>query len=355
MEALIILLKNYIQQHPRRYIPYITRNFLNEKLLNILKKYSFTLKELCYRLKENIPLDKIFTCKYCGKKLKYTDNHKYGIYCSCKCLAKHVQNLQVTRDKFKATCFKRWGVSTNLKSQDTKDKIKETCKKKYKTEYYVQSDDFKTKSVATCTEKYGVSSYTKTQACRDKIKETCLKNYGETTFLKTTKCKEILQQCSLEQYGTQYHSQSKEFQEKVYNTKKRNNTYTKSNQEDKAYQILLTKFSKDDILRQYRSNLYPFACDFYIKSLDLYIEYNGHWSHGKEPFNPNNLKHIEILNIWKQRSLETNFKNKKKQSYVDAINIWTIKDPLKYKTAKDNNLNYKVFWNLTEIRDWKMS
>lgn len=41
MEDIIILLKNYIQQHPRRYIPYITKNLsLHFKLLfcNIIKK-----------------------------------------------------------------------------------------------------------------------------------------------------------------------------------------------------------------------------------------------------------------------------------------------------------------------------
>ena len=84
----------------------------------------------------------------------------------------------------------------------------------------------------------------------------------------------------------------------------------------------------------------------------LYIEYNGHWSHGKEIFDPNNPQHIAILNIWKQRSMKSNFKDIKKQSYIDAINIWTIKDPLKVKTAKENKLNYKVFWNIEEVKNW---
>ena len=28
---------------------------------------------------------------------------------------------------------------------------------------------------------------------------------------------------------------------------------------------------------------YPFACDFYISSLDLFIECNYHWTHGGKP------------------------------------------------------------------------
>ena len=29
---------------------------------------------------------------------------------------------------------------------------------------------------------------------------------------------------------------------------------------------------------------YPFACDFYISSLDLFIECNYHWTHGGKPY-----------------------------------------------------------------------
>ena len=110
-----------------------------------------------------------------------------------------------------------------------------------------------------------------------------------------------------------------------------------------------TKFSKDDIKRQYKSKLYPFACDFYIKSLDLYIETNGHWSHGWDhkkclgPFNSNNPEHIKLLNKWKSK--DTKY-------YRNAIKVWTINDILKYKTAKQNKLNYKVFWNLNEVEYW---
>ena len=53
--------------------------------------------------------------------------------------------------------------------------------------------------------------------------------------------------------------------------------------------MLLIIFEKDDIIRQYYDkDRYPFNCDFYIKSKDLFIEYQGHPSHGYCPFNRNN-------------------------------------------------------------------
>lgn len=41
-------------------------------------------------------------------------------------------------------------------------------------------------------------------------------------------------------------------------------------------------------------------------------------------------------------------------SYLGAIEVWTVRDPLKRKTAEENNLNYLVFWDndLTDAKEW---
>lgn len=76
----------------------------------------------------------------------------------------------------------------------------------------------------------------------------------------------------------------------------------------------------------------------FIYSIDLFIEINAFWTHGKHLFNENNEDDIQILNSWKQKA-ETS------KQYKSAINVWTVMDPLKYKTAKDNNLNYLPIWS----------
>lgn len=40
--------------------------------------------------------------------------------------------------------------------------------------------------------------------------------------------------------------------------------------------------------------------------------------------------------------------------YNNAIHTWTVRDPLKRKTAEENNLNYLVFWDndLTDAKAW---
>lgn len=59
---------------------------------------------------------------------------------------------------------------------------------------------------------------------------------------------------------------------KSYETKRRNNSFNTSSDEEVYYNYLLQHFEETDILRQYRDERYPFNCDFYIKSLDLFIE-----------------------------------------------------------------------------------
>ena len=85
-------------------------------------------------------------------------------------------------------------------------------------------------------------------------------------------------------------------------TKRKNGTFKMSKKEDKAYDILCKKFGKDDIIRQYQSEKYPFNCDFYIKSLDLYIECNFSWTHGKHWFDENNEEDIRRLEFMKSKN-----------------------------------------------------
>ena len=56
-----------------------------------------------------------------------------------------------------------------------------------------------------------------------------------------------------------------------------------------------------------------------------------------------NIDDIEKLNKWKQKN--TKF-------YNNAIDVWTKRDQLKIKTAKDNNLNYKAFYSLNELKQY---
>ena len=53
------------------------------------------------------------------------------------------------------------------------------------------------------------------------------------------------------------------------------NSYNSKAEKDE-YKLLLQKFNPEDIISQYyNKERYPFKCDFYIKTIDTYIEVNG--------------------------------------------------------------------------------
>lgn len=126
--------------------------------------------------------------------------------------------------------------------------------------------------------------------------------------------------------------QNENILQKNFDSKKKHNSYKQSKPEELLYEYLCNRYGTDDILRQYKSDLYPYNCDFYIKSLDLYIELQGYWSHGYHPFNSNDKNDIERLNKLISR--------KDKFGYAHAIDVWTVRDVNKRNIAKQNNLNY---------------
>ena len=125
--------------------------------------------------------------------------------------------------------------------------------------------------------------------------------------------------------------------EKYFNTLKERNWFNKSKVEDNLYLDLKNEFGEDNVLRQYKDERYPFNCDFYIPSDDLFIELNRWWHHGPHKFDSNNKEDLDLLEIWKEKA-------KCSKQYENAIYTWTIRDIEKYKVAKENNLNYKVIY-----------
>lgn len=123
----------------------------------------------------------------------------------------------------------------------------------------------------------------------------------------------------------------------VSNKMKENGTYGKSTPEENYYIYLVNNYGQEGVIRQYRDDRYPFDCDFYIPSEDLFIEINKHWTHGGKPFDQFNLDDISMLEDWQESAKTSRF-------YQNAIYVWTDLDVRKQKYAKENNLNYKVIY-----------
>ena len=297
-------------------------------------------------------MEKVFVCEYCGKPVKFKYK-MYNKFCSIKCantlknkqpefidkvnISKSLrteEQKQKSLEKSKETCKKIYGCEFPNQSPIVKEHRMETFKKKYGVPYFVQSKEFQEmvpeiqeKIKKACEEEFGVDNFSKSQEFRDRLPE------------RTEKTKETCKRL----YGVEYVMQIPDVRAKVLESKKRNGTTNTSKNEAKIKELLLIKFP--DTIYQYNSDIYPFDCDFYIPSQDLYIEYHGHWTHGKEPFDKNNQKHLNIINKWEVKSKNSKF-------YRTAIYVWTDLDVRKLETFKKNKLNYKIFYTMKEFNKW---
>lgn len=119
------------------------------------------------------------------------------------------------------------------------------------------------------------------------------------------------------------------------NREKRLNKICRTVSEENIYNKLIGVFGRDDV--QYDvvvDDRYPYYVDFYIKSRDLFIEYQGHPSHGRFPFNGD------------AKSLEES-----QRFYGAWLNTYTKKDPEKYKQAKVSNLNYLRYYPALSVNE----
>jgi len=124
---------------------------------------------------------------------------------------------------------------------------------------------------------------------------------------------------------------------KAWVNKINNGTANTSKPEEEMYLQLCEQYGEDNVKRNYNEDeRYPWHCDFYIISEDLFIELNKFPTHYTEPFNKNNPEHIKLLEHCK-----TNPNNWVEQGMV---NIWAGTDVLKYETAIKNKLNYQVIY-----------
>ena len=116
---------------------------------------------------------------------------------------------------------------------------------------------------------------------------------------------------------------------KARDTRLRNGTVKTSKAETDFYNRLCSVFGEYDVVHEYSDSRYPFACDFYIKSKDLFIEYQGHQTHGYEPYDENSVEHEDYLNQMSMRY---------------DMSTWTKRDPYKLKVAIDNKINLLLIY-----------
>lgn len=264
-------------------------------------------------------------------KMKETCLEKYGV--------ESTNSLSSKKDKIKRTIQEKYGVENIMQVFNVQEKQKQTCMEKYGVDNAIKNKEIKDKKEQTCLDKYGKENLFGTQYFKNKSKETCTKKYNVDNIMKVFNNEQLnenalkIKQKIINNIPTMLN--------KMYKTKKKNKSFNISQPELQINNLLQKTFK---VICQYKSELYPFACDFYLPDLDLYIEYNGTWTHGAMPYE-NNESCNRQLQRWQEKAKTSKF-------YQNAIYTWTDLDVRKRQIAQQNNLNWLEFFSMTEFNTW---
>lgn len=308
------------------YLEHRFSDITEKEIKDYKLSYALIVWMIYYKMK-NLPV-----CKICNRKIYRSfglRNINITKYCSNECRDKD-KELQIKSQEKRIKTINELNKKDPLRGKKIRDKREVTKAKLYPDDPH--KGEFGSK----------------------KFKESMMNEYGSETYSQSFDYqmkKSIIEEKRYTTLMNRYDKGSLMEVEKFYN--KRCETINKNLEKDpnyyhhrfidskpelKCYEYLCNKFGKEDIKRQYKDKgRYPFRCDFYIKSLDLFIECNYYWAHQDHIFNPSDIKDIEKLKEYKE-------KVKTKSGYNEVIKTWSLSDPNKVNTAKNNNLNYIILW-----------
>ena len=135
-------------------------------------------------------------------------------------------------------------------------------------------------------EKYG-SSYVETESFKKEREKTWISKYGVKNILSSPEIQEKIKNTNLEKYGREVYAGGDDWESKLdrdeivrkaWLTKIKNGTCSKSAPEERLAIILEKEFGEDNIRRQVL--MIKQWIDFYVVSLDLYIQIDGIYWHG---------------------------------------------------------------------------
>lgn len=232
-----------------------------------------------------------------------------------KCANEYTSNQEITKQRKKDSFYKNHGVYSAFELEATHIKAKQTKLERYNNEYYRDTE----KAKQTRLERYGYEFFPDT----DTIKQTKKDRHGDENFNNTEKAKqtklerygyeyfpdiEVIKQIKKDRYGDEnynnrpkaiatcqerydvdYPIQAEEIKNKYdfkeiarlrHKTMKENGLYRlqSSKLENEFYGLLCEYFVEDDINRFKHIN--NWNIDFYIKSIDTYIQFDGAYWHG---------------------------------------------------------------------------
>lgn len=252
------------------------------------------------------------------------------------------------REKIIGTMELMYGGRSAMCDEHVREKAKVTNQSRYGHGNAMQSDSVKEKQKETLRQNHGVDNPMRLREFVERqqfsSQETMLSRYGVKDAFSVPAFRDKAEATNLAKYGFANAMQSDGVKRKNYDVRREHGTLSSSKPEDDLYGLLCNMFGQGDVERQYCSDVYPWACDFYIRSRNLYMELNASWVHGGHWFDKDNESDADLLVSWNKEASDGH------PYYGAAAKVWSVMDCKKCRAARDGKLNYVVFWD-ADLRD----
>jgi hypothetical protein len=204
---------------------------------------------------------------YISNQLK-RDLSRQRNYCSKRCSDESKKPGGLSHAQFRKTNNDRYGVNAPAQNKTIYDKVKATNTERYGAPCVFSSSQIQQQAIETRIQRYGVEYSAQIPGVMGKVAKTNLERYGAINPMNGP---DIV---------AKYDKDC--IYEKKLSTMKRNGTVGKriSNPERKFHQLLTTQFTNDDIITQKKVPEHQWCIDFYIRSINTWIQVDGVYWHG---------------------------------------------------------------------------
>lgn len=265
------------------------------------------------------------TCDFCQTEFRRSQSYQFAKFHFCSRKCQNDARVDVTSDYSKSireTLVQKFGSVGVLCDERIRNKYTQTSLNRYGTEHPSSSptvreklskslinanvergDQFLQKRKESNLLRYGVEFPSQNELIKAKVALTFKQRYGGRLNQSST-IKSKIQDTMKIRYGVTNPMQNSTIVEKNLRTRMINSTKSWSSHiENEFYICLCKRFGELDVLRQVR--VFEFRPDFYIRSIDTYVEFDGVYWHGldrtqEQLRESNSIRDKSILKKWQR-------------------------------------------------------
>jgi len=233
----------------------------------------------------------VYKCDQC--KQEFTRTHRLKgsrsrlHFCNTRCVLNARKKGGVLCNAQERTNVERYGAERPIQSPMIEQKRRKTCVERYGGENPMCDQTIRTSSIntmrSTFKERYGVEHPLQVKEFADKAHKKAFETFekhGVKSPAQMPGAKEKIEATCIQKYGTKNAMQNPVVNAKALATKERKgiNLFKTTKIEARILQALQIIFGNDDVQHPKWFNKHP--VDFYIKSIDVWIEHDGEFWHG---------------------------------------------------------------------------